>query len=88
VTRSDVATPISDEVGEVLGVLALRGVPADSLCHALLHDLGLIARWCAKTNASRGIAVEQTTPEPGEPDRRPASPQAEDSPPPGSQRFN
>jgi len=86
--RSDVATPITDEVGEVLGVLALRGVPADSLCHALLHDLGLIAGWCAKTNVSRGIAVAPTTPESGEPERRPAAPQAEDSPPAGSQRFN
>ena len=58
--QSDVATPITDEAGEVLGVLALRGVPPDSLSHALVHDLGLIARWCAKTNASRGLAVDQT----------------------------
>jgi hypothetical protein len=86
--RSDVATPITDDAGEVLGVLALRGVPADSLCHALVHDLGLIARWCAKTNASRGIAVEETTSEAGEADRRPASPQAEDNPLAGSERFN
>ena len=86
--QSDVATPITDEIGEVLGVLALRGVPADSLCHALVHDLGLIARWCAKANASRCIAVDETTPAAEAPDRRPASPQAEDIPPAGSQRFN
>jgi hypothetical protein len=86
--QSDVATPITNEVGEVLGVLALRGVPPDSLCHALVHDLGLIARWCAKTNASRGFAIDQMTPGSEEPDRRPAPPPAEDSPPSGSQRFN
>jgi hypothetical protein len=86
--RSDVATPITDDLGEVLGILALRGVPADSLCHALLHDLGLIARWCAKANGSRRIAVAQPTSASAEPDRRPASPEADDSPPTGSQRFN
>lgn len=86
--RSDVAMPITDEAGEVLGVLALRGVPADSLSHALVHDLGLIARWCAKPNASRGLAVDQTTPAPAEPSRRPAPPPADDSPPSGSQRLN
>jgi len=86
--RSDVATPIADDLGELLGVLALRGVPADSLCHALVHDLGLIARWCAKANASRRTAVAQPTPASAEADRRPASPEADDSPPAGSQRFN
>ena len=86
--QSDVATPIIDEVGEVLGVLALRGVPPDSLCHALVHDLGLIARWCAKTNAARGLAIDQTTPASGEPDRRPAPPELKTARPPGSQRFN
>jgi hypothetical protein len=86
--QSDVATPITDESGDVLGVLALRGVPADSLCHALVHDLGLIARWCAKTNASRGVLIDQTTPESEEASRRPTPPRAEDSPPSGSQRFN
>jgi hypothetical protein len=44
----EVATPIIDESGRVAGVLALRGVPADSLRQALVHDLGLIAQWCAK----------------------------------------
>ena len=86
--QSDVATPIVDEAGEALGVLALRGVPPDSLSHALVHDLGLIARWCAKTNASRGLAVDQTTAASGEPARRPAPPGADDSPPSGSQRLN
>jgi len=86
--QSDVAAPITDEAGDVLGVLALRGVPADSLCHALVHDISLIARWCAKTNGSRDLAIDQTTPATGEPDRRPAPPRAEGSPPSGSQRFN
>jgi hypothetical protein len=86
--HSDVAMPITDEAGEVLGVLALRGVPADSLSHALVHDLGLIARWCAKTGAARGLAVDQTAPASAEPSRRPAPPGADDSPPSGSQRLN
>jgi hypothetical protein len=86
--QSDVAAPITDEAGEVLGVLALRGVPADSLCHALVHDISLIARWCAKTNGSRDLAIDETAPAIGEPDRRPAPPRAEGIPPSGSQRFN
>ena len=81
--------PITDEAGQALGVLALRGVPPDSLSHALVHDLGLIARWCAKTNASRGLAIDETTSASGEPDRPaptppPAPPEADDSPPSGS----
>jgi hypothetical protein len=54
---SDVATPILDDDGAVLGVLALRGVPADSLRHALVHDLGIVAHWCAKASATRGAVV-------------------------------
>jgi hypothetical protein len=54
---SDVATPITDETGKVLGVLALRGVPADSLRRALVHDLWLIGHWCAKSNASPSIEI-------------------------------
>jgi hypothetical protein len=86
--QSDVATPIVDEAGEVLGVLALRGVPADSLCHTLVHDIGLIARWCAKANGSRDLAIDQSAPASGQPDRRSASPPAQGIPPSGSQRFN
>lgn len=52
----EVATPIVDDAGKVLGVLALRGVPEDSLRQALVHDLGLIAQWCAK--AMRHHVVE------------------------------
>jgi hypothetical protein len=44
----EVATPIIDDGGKVVGVLALRGVPVDSLRQALVHDVGLIAQWCAK----------------------------------------
>jgi hypothetical protein len=86
--QSDLAAPITDEAGEVLGILALRGGPADSLCHALVHDIGLIARWCGKTNGSRDLAIDETAPATGEPDRRPAPPRAEGIPPAGSQRFN
>jgi hypothetical protein len=59
---SDVATPVTDEAGDVLGVLALRGVPADSLCHALVHDLGLIARWCAKACAVPALVIGAVSP--------------------------
>jgi hypothetical protein len=83
---SDVATPITDLDGEVLGVLALRGVPSDSLCHALVHDLGLVARWCAKA-VSRDIEVSETPPAPTD-RNRPAPPLAGDNAPARSQRFN
>ena len=86
---SDVATPITDEAGRVLGVLALRGVPADSLCHALVHDLGLIARWCAKANARRDIEIGQTTtPESGGRDRSAAPARAEGDPLSPSHQIN
>jgi len=85
---SDVATPIADEAGVVLGVLALRGVPPDSLCHALVHDLGLIAHWCAKANASQGLEIGGPALEPGERDRLSAAPRAEGSPPSRSQQLN
>ena len=86
---SDVATPITDETGRVLGALALRGVPADSLCHALVHDLGLIAGWCAKANARRSFEVDPTTtPEPGERDRLAAPSRVEGNPLSPSQQLN
>jgi hypothetical protein len=66
---SDLATPIADHDGNVLGVLALRGVPADSLCHALVHDLGIVAHWCAKASASPAGDVAPTPPAPAERDR-------------------
>lgn len=47
-TDSDVAAPIVDEgSGLVVGVIALRGVPAASLRAANLIDLRLIAQWLA-----------------------------------------
>jgi hypothetical protein len=47
-TDSDVAAPIvDDESGLVVGVIALRGVPATSLRAANLIDLRLIAQWLA-----------------------------------------
>jgi hypothetical protein len=83
---SDVATPITNDAGEVLGALALRGVPPDSLSHALVHDLGLIARWCAKVNTTRGLAVAPTTPEREKRDQ--LSARADDAPTSRSQQFN
>jgi hypothetical protein len=47
-TDSDVAAPLVDEdSGLVVGVIALRGVPASSLRAANLMDLRLIAQWLA-----------------------------------------
>lgn len=47
-TDSDVAAPIvDDDTGLVVGVIALRGVPATSLRPANLIDLRLIAQWLA-----------------------------------------
>lgn len=47
-TDSDVAAPIVDaDSGLVVGVIALRGVPASSLRAANLIDLRLIAQWLA-----------------------------------------
>jgi hypothetical protein len=48
---SDVAVPITDNTGSLLGILALRGVPSDSLSQALVNDLALIGRWCSKATA-------------------------------------
>jgi hypothetical protein len=84
---SDVAAPIADRDGAVLGVLALRGVPSDSLCHALVHDLGIVARWCAKASASRESATG--SPPPAREDRdRPSPLLAEDVSLARSQRPN
>jgi hypothetical protein len=45
---SDLAAPILDSRGDVCGVLALRGVPHGGASGVSLHDLALIAAWCAK----------------------------------------
>jgi hypothetical protein len=50
---SDMAVPVISPSGDVIGIMALRGVPADSLGTALLHDLALIAQWCAKPILAR-----------------------------------
>lgn len=62
---AEVATPIVDDHGQVVGVMALRGVPEDSLRYALVHDLDLIARWCAKPIGHLPASEdrEQVTPE-------------------------
>jgi hypothetical protein len=53
---SDVAAPILDRSGAVIGIVALRGLPPDSLRHAIVHDVGLIARWCAQA----GVAAQRS----------------------------
>ena len=58
----ELATPIVDDTGRVSGVLALRGVPADSLRRPLVHDVGLIARWCAKSMPKRTSNVAEPGP--------------------------
>lgn len=52
---SDVAFPIVDGKGPLQGVLALRGVPSDSLEAAPLHDVSLIASWCGKAASSNRV---------------------------------
>lgn len=49
---SDIAVPIPDETGDVVGIMALRGVPLDSLRAAGAHDVALIAQWCGKSFAA------------------------------------
>lgn len=44
---SDVATPIQDDSGEVVGVLALRGVPYAQLASTVASELSGVARWSA-----------------------------------------
>jgi hypothetical protein len=47
---SDLAAPIlSPDGAGVLGIVALRGVPQGGAGAAALHDLSLIAGWCART---------------------------------------
>lgn len=45
---SDLAAPILDARGQVAGVLALRGVRHGGANAVALHDLALVAAWCAK----------------------------------------
>ena len=45
---SDLAAPILDPSGEVLGVLAVRGIPYAALSGVILHELSIIAQWSAK----------------------------------------
>lgn len=52
---SDVAFPIVDGKGPLQGILALRGVPPESLTAALTHDVALIASWCGKASAPAAI---------------------------------
>ena len=54
---SDVAFPIANGKSPLHGVLALRGVPSDSLEAAPLHDVALIASWCGQASA-QGRAEE------------------------------
>jgi hypothetical protein len=65
---SDMVAAIHDVAGERIGVLALRGVPADSLRPAGVRDLDVIARWCGKAFSARGHIVPSALPtsEPGQ----------------------
>jgi hypothetical protein len=44
---SDVAAPVQDDSGEVVGVLALRGVPYAQLATTLASEVAGVARWSA-----------------------------------------
>src|SRR5215471_15235303 len=45
---SDLAAPILDERGELVGVLAVRGVPIGGASAAALRDLAIVAAWSAR----------------------------------------
>ena len=60
---SDVAFPITDGNAPLHGVLALRGVPSDSLEAAPMHDVSLIANWCGKASTTeRAEDLERMVP--------------------------
>lgn len=46
-TDSEVASPIVDESGVVLGMICLRGLPPGGLRSADLHDLTIVSQWLA-----------------------------------------
>jgi hypothetical protein len=46
---SDLVAPIFDSRGAIVGLMALRGVPQGGASVAALHDLSLVAGWCAKS---------------------------------------
>lgn len=48
---SDVAAPMIDSGGQVVGVLALRGVPYTTLDTTLAAEVSCVARWAAPTMA-------------------------------------
>jgi hypothetical protein len=45
---SDLAAPILDERGDLVGVLAVRGVPLGGASAAALRDLAIVAAWSAR----------------------------------------
>ncbi len=52
---SDAAAPIFDRAGELLGILALRGLSPHALPAAAGHDLTLVASWCGKSLAAARV---------------------------------
>ncbi|MDZ4694739.1 MAG: hypothetical protein SGI86_06280 [Deltaproteobacteria bacterium] len=57
---SDMAVPITSSQGNIIGIIALCGVPLDSLGNALLNDLMLIATWCSKPILARRFERRHT----------------------------
>jgi hypothetical protein len=56
---SDLAAPLLDDQGSVIGVLALRGLPYAALGAATRADLTAVARWVARTLAPPRRQAEQ-----------------------------
>ena len=55
---SDLAAPIlAGEEGRLVGLIILRGAPQGGASAAALHDLSLIAGWCARSIATRAAAA-------------------------------
>jgi GAF domain-containing protein len=61
---SDLAAPLIDETGQVMGVIALHLVPYSELGPAARADLAAVARWAARALAPERSA-EQATAFPG-----------------------
>ncbi len=55
---SDLAAPVlAGDEGRLVGLIILRGVPQGGASAAALHDLALIASWCARSLAARRFAA-------------------------------
>lgn len=76
---SDVAAPVLDDGAEVVGVLALRGVPYAQLATTLAAELAAVARWSApalaraRAQAAPSLPCRPTQPLLGQGDAPPSS---------------